>query len=133
MKTISIVIEASKDCIGAYSEGDEGIFGVGDTIEECKQSVQDAIYSIKEFISKDQVPEVLKGEYEIVYKYDTKSLLQYYKGILTNSALERLTGINQRQMYHYATGIRRPTKKTTEKIETALHDLGRELLNVKLA
>jgi len=133
MKTITIIIEASKDCFGAYSEGDEGIFGVGDTIEECKQSVQDAIYSIKEFMSKDQVPEVLKGDYQIVYKYDTKSLLQYYKGILTNSALERLTGINQRQMHHYAVGIRKPTKKTTEKIENALHDLGRELLTLKLA
>jgi len=133
MKTIIIIIEASKDCFGAYSEGDEGIFGVGDTIEECKQSVQDAIYSIKEFMSKDQVPEVLKGDYEIVYKYDTKSLLQYYKGILTNSALERLTGINQRQMHHYAVGIRKPTKKTTEKIENALHDLGRGLLTLKLA
>jgi len=133
MKTITIVIEAGKDGFGAYSQGDEGIYGMGDTVEECKQDVLDCIISKKEFMSKDQIPEVLKGEYELVYKYDTGSFLQHYKGILTNAALERLTDINQRQMHHYAAGLRRPTKKTAQKIETALHRLGRELLNVRLA
>jgi len=133
MKTITIILEAGKDGFGAYSEGDEGIYGMGDTIEECKQSVQDAIDSIKEFYEEHEIPEVLKGQYQLVYKYDTESLLNYYKGIFTNSALERLTGINQRQMYHYAVGIRKPTQKTTQKIETALHNLGRELLTLKLA
>jgi len=132
MKTITIILEAGKDGFGAYSEGDEGIYGMGDTIQECKQDVQDSIDSIKEFMSKDQIPEVLKGDYQIVYKYDTESFLQYYKGILTNSALERLSGINQKQIHHYASGLRKPSKKTTQKIQTALHDLGSELLSIEL-
>jgi len=133
MKTITIILEASKNCFGAYSEGDEGIYGAGDTIEECKQSVQDAIDSIKEFMSKDQIPEVLKGKYEIVYKYDIESILNYYKGILTNSAIERLSGINQKQLHHYASGLKKPRIEQRKKIETALHDLGRELLSIKIA
>jgi len=127
-----MVIGASKDHFGAYSEGGEGIYGAGDTIEECKQSVQDAIDTIKEFYEDREIPEVLKGDYELVYRYDTESLLKHYKGILTNSAIGRLSGINQKQIQHYAAGLRRPTKKTTERIEMALHKLGRELLSVRL-
>jgi len=84
-------------------------------------------------MSEDQVPEVFKGDYELVYKYDTESLLKYYKGILTNSALERLTNINQRQMHHYASGKSRPRKAQRQKIQNALHDLGRELLSIQIA
>jgi len=132
MKTITIILEAGKDGFGAYSDGDEGIYGMGDTIEECKQSIQDAIDSIKEFYEEQEIPEVLKGEYELVYKYDTESLLKYYKGILTNSALERLTNINQRQIHHYVSGRSKPRKAQKQKIQTALHDLGRELLSIQL-
>lgn len=32
------------------------------------------------------------------------SLLNYYKGIIINAALERMTGNNQKQLQHYATG-----------------------------
>jgi hypothetical protein len=32
----------------------------------------------------------------------------YYKRIFTNVALERITGINQKQLQHYATGLKKP-------------------------
>jgi len=133
MKTITMIIGASKNHFGAYPEEDGiGIYGAGDTIKECKQSVLDCI----EFIKEDpdfKTSEILKGQYEIVYKYDMESFLQHYKGILTNSALERLTGINQKQIQNYSSGHRKPTKKTTQKIENALHNLGQELLTLKFA
>ena len=36
-------------------------------------------------------------------------------------ALEKLTGINQKQLHHYATGLRKPREAQRKKIETALH------------
>jgi len=128
-----MVLEASPDIIAAYSEGEEGIYGAGGTIAECKQNVLDGIAFMQEAMSEDQLPDVLKGDYEIAYKYDVESLLRYYKGILSNAALERLTGINQKQMHHYASGLRRPSPRTAKKIEASLHDLGRELLSVRIA
>jgi len=59
--------------------------------------------------------------------------MQYYKGILSNSALERLTGINQKQLHHYASGLKKPRIEQRKKIETALHDLCRELLSINIA
>ena len=58
--------------------------------------------------------------------------MQHYDGIITNAALERITGINQRQLQRYASGVSRPRLKQAKKIEKALHDIGEELLAVEL-
>lgn len=131
MKTIKIIIEKSSDSFGAYAQNVNGIFGAGDTVKECKQSVLDAINTIKTF-DQNEIPETLKGDYEIVYNFDLESLLNYYKGIMPFSALERITGINQRQLQHYSTGHRKPRVAQIKKIEAALHSFGSELLSVEL-
>jgi len=131
MKQLKIVIGRSKDNYGAYAENAPGIYGEGDNVEEAKQSVLEAITFYKEH-APINTPPVLKGEYELVYKFDTQSFLNYYKGIFTNAALERITGINQKQLQHYATGLRSPRPLQAKKIEAALHKLGAELMAVEL-
>ncbi|MBP5650434.1 MAG: hypothetical protein J6X01_05085 [Bacteroidales bacterium] len=38
------------------------------------------------------------------------------------SALSRITGINERQLWHYAAGVHKPRRKQAEKIQiTDLH------------
>ncbi|MCF8370559.1 MAG: type II toxin-antitoxin system HicB family antitoxin [Bacteroidales bacterium] len=130
MKTIRIVIEKSSDHYSAYADNVEGIFGAGDTVAECKQSVLDAIDLMKEY--NEKIPQVLQEEYQLTYHFDSVSFLNYYKGILSNSALERLTGINQKQMQHYASGLRKPREAQRQKITNALHKLGEELLAAEL-
>ena len=44
--------------------------------------------------------------------------------------LERLTGINQKQLWHYASRGRKPCKEQIHRIESALHKLGEELLSI---
>ena len=111
MKTIKIIIEKSSDSYGAYAENIDGIYGAGDTAEECKQSILDSIETIKT-LDDLEIPSELKGDYEIVYKFDAESFLSYYKGIFTNSALEKITGINRKQIQHYASGYRNPKEET---------------------
>lgn len=132
MEQIRIIIERSPDLYSAYAENVEGIYGGGDTVAEAKQSINEAIKIILETYDKKYIPPVLLGEYELVYKFDLQSLLDYYKGIFTNAALERITGINQKQLQHYSTGHRKPKSAQRLKIETALHNLGRELTAVEL-
>lgn len=130
-KQINITIEKSKDCYAAYSVNVEGIYGMGDSVAETKKSIEDAISIIKGF-DKANIPSALQVPYELVYQFDTQSLLKYYKGIFTNAALERITGINQKQLQHYASGLKRPRLTQAKKIEQALHKLGDELQSVKL-
>ena len=114
----------------AYSENVEGVYGAGETVAEAKQSVLDAIRLLKEYNTDQHIPDTLKGEYELSYRF--QSLLDCYRGIFTNAALERMTGINQRQWQHYASGLKKPRAAQINKIETALHRLGNELLAVEL-
>ena len=98
MKIIRIVIERSNDCYWAYAENLAGVSGGGDTVEEAKKEALNALELQKE------LGNIANREYEIRYKYDAESLLQYYKGILNNPAIERITGINQKLIHQYSTG-----------------------------
>ncbi len=132
MKVVKVIIEKTKNMYSSYADNVPGIYGGGDTVEEAKESILDAIRLLKEHNDKKHIPVVLKGEYDIVYKYDAESFLKHYKGIFTNSALERLTGINQKQFQHYAAGLKKPRPTQAKKIQEALHRLGSELLSVEL-
>ena len=52
------------------------------------------------------------------YKYDTGSFLRYSPFTLT--WLAHATGINKKQLSHYTTGLRHPSRHTLEKIQTAI-------------
>lgn len=79
---------------------------------------------------KREYPAVFDGQYEIVYKFDVQSLLEYYRGIFSFSALQTITGINQRQLCHYASGVSKPRPEQRRKIAEGLHQLARELQSV---
>ena len=100
MKNVQIIIERSEDAYWAYAPKLDGVSGVGDTAQQAKQSALDGIRIQKEL---GNIPNV---EYKVTFKFDTENLLNYYKGIFTNSAFEKLTGINQKQIQHYSTGLK---------------------------
>lgn len=100
MKNITIIIERSNDFYWAYAENVEGISAGGETVQEAKNGIFDAIALQKELGNFPY------NNYQLTYKYDTESLLQYFKGIISNPAFERLTGINQKLIHQYAVGLK---------------------------
>ena len=132
METIRIIIERSADYYDAYAENCEGIYGAGETPEEAKKNVVEGLELLKQSRPESEWPEILKGDYNIVFKFDIRSLLNYYNTYFSNVALEKLTGINQKQLFHYASGLKKPREAQRKKIESALHKLGSELLSVEL-
>ncbi len=121
-----IKVTASKNHLGAYAENLEGITAGGDTMRELKNNILECIDIQKE------LGNIEDKQYNLVFEYDTQSLLIYYGGIFTMPALERLTGIHQKQLHHYIMGKSTPRDTTKQKIEVALHNLGTELLAVRL-
>ncbi len=111
-----------------------GCVSTGDTPEEMKNNIRDAIaFHVQSSLEDgDLIPAIFKTKYELVFKFDAKSLLNYYKGIFTNAAFERITGINQKQIQHYSTGHRNPRPAQVKRIEQALHSLGAELMDIEL-
>jgi hypothetical protein len=74
----------------------------------------------------------LQGDYSVKYRFDAQSLLNYYKGIFTNASLEKITGINQKQIQHYASGLKKPRELQKRKIQTGLRNLAKELQSIEL-
>lgn len=134
MEKLKMIITASIDSYGAYSENIDGIYAAGDTIEDCKKDVFTVIDLMIANKKDYKLPKwFVDKKFTIEWSYDTESILKRYAKIISKPALEVLTGINQKQLHHYASGTSKPRKEQREKIETALHKLGRELIQVKLS
>ena len=110
------------------------VVGVSGSFEDLKKEIADSVAIFIKWAKKDgdQYPVVFDGEYEFEYKFDIESLLYCYEGIFTRSAISRLTGINQKQLGHYALGRSHPRTAQQTKIVSALHKLGRELIAVSV-
>ena len=134
MATLKAIIESTEKNYSAYIDGIDGIVATGATISEIEnhliEAVNDYIDTCREL--QCALPEQLEGEYTIEFSMDVKSLLTIYSGIFSKSGLERLTGINQKQLWHYANGKSVPRRAQAIRIERALHRLGNELIAVHL-
>lgn len=130
MEKLIIQIGASSDFFDGFAVNCEGVSGGGENLEAYKANILEGLHLLKESRPKSYWPEILRGDYEIEYRYDVQSILSYYASVFTKPALERLTGINQKQLHHYATGLKKPREPQRKKIELALHRLGNELLSV---
>lgn len=73
-------------------------------------------------------PILAEKDVAIRYRFDVQSLLNHYQNIFSLAALQCITGINQRQLWHYAAGRSKPRPKQAEKIVGALNHLGKELV-----
>lgn len=132
MEKITIIIERSKDLFDAYSENCDGIYGAGDTIEACKADIETSIREIKEKLPMDRWPEQLKGEYELVWKLDAQSFLDYYSDFISLAGMERITGVNQKQLSNYVHHRAKPRRQQVDRIREGLHKFAHELLSLTL-
>ncbi len=58
--------------------------------------------------------------------------MEYISGTFTKAALSRMTGINEKQLGHYASGLKKPRPATVEKIENALRQFVSDMSQVHL-
>jgi predicted RNase H-like HicB family nuclease len=116
----------------AYAPVLLGCVSTGATLSEIKRNIKEAIeFHVESSIEDgDNIPEVFRGEYELEFKLSIEALLNAYSDVFTKAALSRITGINQRQLWHYASGMRKPRPMQRKRIEDGLHRLGKELLNI---
>lgn len=104
------------------------LYGEGDTVEETIADFHVSADDMKSLFADEgkEFPE----DMEFDFVYDIASFLEYYSEKLSLAGLGRLTGINRKQLSHYLTGHRQPSKKTVKKIEDSLRSFGEELSHV---
>lgn len=130
-----VIVEFAEGNLAAYFKDIDGIAITGNNIREIKISAKEAIELYIE-TSKEmnlEIPNVLKDDFQLVYKYDLCSFLNAYSKVLGKAALENITGINQKQLWHYASGKRKPSKQTIDKVANSIHDFAKELSESQFA
>ena len=136
MEKIKVLISWSGDnyCADAASDDINGVILVTHkTLEGLKRGFQESLQFHIEGCLKDgdNLPEwLVSGKYELDYILETSALLHSLDGILTRSAIARVSGINERQIGHYASGYRTPRPQQREKIINGIQAISRELASV---
>lgn len=134
MNTVKAFIERGADgTYGVYVDLENttlnyGIHGDGKTVAEAIEDFNSSYQEMKESYA-ERNKDFVEANFEFLY--DVASFLGYYKDVLSLAGLERLTGVNQGQLSHYVNGHRKPSKRTIEKIESKLHEFGKELNQVQ--
>ena len=79
MNKIKIIIGRANDSTyGAYADIVEGIYCMGDTKDDAKKEALAGLDIMKN-VAPNQLPNwVLAGDFEIEFKFDVESLLNYY-------------------------------------------------------
>jgi len=132
METVKVIVECGKD--GRYSafmdcyDYDFGLSGFGNTAKEAINDFYACVEEEKEMCEKEgKIMPSLKFDIQ----YDVTSFLDYYSGILSKSGLEKVTGINQKQLWHYSSRKRNPKPETARKIQESLHRFADDLRQVQ--
>ncbi len=136
MEKILVTVERAEDgTYNVYCKDFPVFFGCGETVDEAKGNMLETVRITKEEVGKNDAafwPQWLDGEYSFEYRFDIMDLLKYYAGIITPTALGRLSGINPKQVWNYMHGVAKPRQKQIEKLQKGLHRLGQELSSISL-
>jgi predicted RNase H-like HicB family nuclease len=129
METVKVILEKTDTGYSAYTDDVLGCVAVGDNLDEVKLNMTEAIEfhleGLQEF--NEEIPEVLQGEYTLDFKMDIPTFFEWASGIVTQTGLAKIAGINKNLVSQYANGIKKPGDKQLRKIETAIHQFAREL------
>lgn len=100
------------------------LLGCGNSEEEAKE---DFFECRNEMVELAQESGKTLPEFEFEFAYDTVSFLRYYGDTLTLTGLQKITGINSKQLSHYVTVHRKPSPKTVERIHQGVVQFAQKL------
>lgn len=133
MKTVEVIVEHAGNNLSAYIEG-APVITVGNDVKEIEKNMKEAVELYLDSCKEMNIApvEVLQGEFTLKFKLDAATFINYYSSIFTKAALSRITGINERQLWHYAAGVHKPRKQQLEKIQKGINALTEELAAINL-
>ena len=121
MKRITAIIETGADRRFSVYIADSaypyGIIGTGDTVHAAIEDFREGYADMRETVVADGG---VFEEADFDFRYDVPSFLQEFAYAFTLAGLERITGINQKQLGHYVSGYRKPSPRTVRKMEDGI-------------
>lgn len=130
MAKIEITIDRSENnysAVGTYQ--DYTFVATHKTFEGVKGALLDSVRQTHEW-EVEAGKESDLDQLEPVYTLTISALLGSLTNVITQTFLSEVTGINPKQLSHYAQGIRRPRPAQAERIREGIRRIGLQLSQV---
>ena len=131
MGKIKILVDYT-DNFSACPENDSiACVTTANTYESLQRNMDEALRFHIEGMNEDGeiIPEEFSGEWEYEWILSTRALLHATEHLVPKSAIAKVTGINQQQLTHYASGFRKPKPAMADRIRDGVHSIALTLLS----
>lgn len=133
MEKIKVEVSRTEDnfCCSWSNEDAGSVVVTAKTLRKLKEDFEESLRLHIEGCLEDgdKLPAYLAaGDYEIEYNLDAAALLGDAETYTTMAAISRASGINQKQLSHYARGRKHPRSAQMERIKAGLSAIGSHLL-----
>ncbi|BDE81296.1 hypothetical protein [Porphyromonas somerae] len=128
---IRVTINFEESGYSAYSNDVPDILltAQGETIDELKKEMLEVIEEVK---AMDEAPLILKQGYEVDWAFSVPAFLSKFEGIVSQSGLATLSGINPSLLSAYKSEQKKPSKAQVDKLQQAVNKFANELLSTPL-
>lgn len=134
MKTLKVIVSKAGKGISAHIREVEGYVISRNSVEKLKRDLPSGLSFHIEGLFEEERAEWMNEP--VIFEYvfqDIPTLIEGYSGLINQSSLARISGINESLMRQYVSGIKKPTRSVTARIETGLKKYAEELRNISFA
>jgi len=135
MKNLVLIAEKHDGHFWGTAEKKNGFMatGQGETLPELIQNVKDSMTDYQEHEGKaDKFWKSLDiAQLKFDIKYDLEAFFERFNYLNLSKVAER-AGINRSLLNQYSTGIKCPSAEQAQKIEDTIHELAKEMAEVRL-
>ena len=129
MGTVNVVVEKTGTGYSAYMPDVPGVVSVGDTFNELRKNMEEAITLYLEASNEfgDKIPDILSEEYKLAFRFDIQTFMEWLSKVMSQKGLSDIAGMNESLISQYANGFKNPGPKQLKRMETALHRFADDL------
>lgn len=133
MGKVLVQIERTSQGFVAIMPDVPGAISAGDNLLELERNLLEVIGLYKSFMAEkgEPVAKLLEDSVEFEYQMQLPEFSGFFDSV-KQSSLARLAGIHPSLLRQYVRGLKYPGPKQAGKIELAIHELGRKLLQVRI-
>ncbi|PKP47002.1 MAG: XRE family transcriptional regulator [Bacteroidetes bacterium HGW-Bacteroidetes-12] len=132
-KTIKIIVEKAAEGFTAYIPDLPGCVSFGNSLDEVKSNIKEAIQFQIEGMKEDGelIPLNLQGDFNVELKLDVAQVFNLYQSINASGFAKRI-GMNKSLLIQYVNGIKKPSERQAKRILEGIVDFGKELSHIQI-
>jgi predicted RNase H-like HicB family nuclease len=132
MKILKVIIcKAGKGVSASLPEVD-GYVIARRTVEELKKDLPEGLKFHIEGLYEEEKRPWMSGEFDFEYIYsDIPAFVEACNGLISQSGLARISGINESLMRQYVSGIKKATPRTLQRVQEGLQNYSDTLRSVQ--